>query len=116
MDDTLTLSSVDEKKERIVMVRISRKKRRLTHTNLSSLMSTNRASWNALISASEIQYTCSGGYVLCKQAECIMVCIISMRQFILVLYVYGRNQDWTDAKVLTFTSSRVFPRMDGSKK
>lgn len=48
--------------------------------------------------------------MLCKQAECIMACIISMRQFILVLYVYGRNQDWTDARILTtFTSSRVYP-------
>lgn len=44
-----------------------------------------------------------------------MVCIISMRQFILVLYVYGRNQGWTDARILTtITSSRVFPGwMDG---
>lgn len=40
-----------------------------------------------------------------------------MRQFILVLYVYGRNQGWTDARILTtITSSRVFPGwMDGCK-
>lgn len=39
-----------------------------------------------------------------------------MRQFILVLYVHGRNQGWTDARILTTTTSaRVFPEMDGCK-